>query len=122
MCSYNKINGVYSSDNEWLLNKVLREEWGFEGFVMTDWGAVHDRVTGLKAGLELEMPSSGGVNDQKIVEAVREGRLDEAVLDRAVERILNVISRYLEIEIPAYSIGKRIMPWPGRWRPGAWCC
>lgn len=100
MCSYNKINGVYSSDNEWLLNKVLREEWGFEGFVMTDWGAVHDRVTGLKAGLELEMPSSGGVNDQKIVEAVREGRLDEAVLDRAVERILNVISRYLENRNP----------------------
>ena len=96
MCSYNKINGVYSSDNEWLLTKVLREEWGFDGFVMTDWGAVHDRVAGLKAGLELEMPASGGANDQKIVQAVREGRLDEAVLDRAVERILNTVSRYLE--------------------------
>ena len=56
MCSYNKINGTYSADNEWLLNKVLREDWGFEGFVMTDWGAVNDRVQGVKAGLELEMP------------------------------------------------------------------
>lgn len=88
MCSYNKINGVYSSENEWMLSKVLRDEWGFKGYVMTDWGAIADRVTGLKAGIELEMPSSCGKNDKQIVKAVKDGTLEESVLDRAVERIL----------------------------------
>ena len=96
MCSYNRLNGVFASENPWLLTQVLRDEWGFEGFVVSDWGAVSDRVAGLKAGLELEMPSSGGVNDKKIVEAVQKGELDEAVLDRACERLLTVIYRYLE--------------------------
>ena len=96
MCSYNRLNGVFASEHPWLLTEVLRNEWGFDGFVMSDWGAVADRVKGLAAGLELEMPSSGGVNDKKIVDAVRAGRLDEAVLDRACERILNIIARYLE--------------------------
>ncbi len=96
MCSYNKINGVYASQNHWLLTDVLRGEWGFDGYVMSDWGAVSDRVPGLAAGLDLEMPSSGGVNDKKIVQAVRSGELDEAVLDQAVERILTINYRYLE--------------------------
>ena len=96
MCSYNKLNGVYASQNPWLLTDVLRKEWGFEGYVMSDWGAVSDRVPGLAAGMDLEMPSSGGVNDKKIVEAVRSGELDEAVLDRAVERILTINQRYLD--------------------------
>ncbi len=96
MCSYNRINGTYASENKWLLTDVLRNEWGFEGYVMSDWGAVSDRVKGLEAGLDLEMPSSGGANDKKIVEAVRDGRLDEAVVDRAVERILEAAYRYLE--------------------------
>ena len=91
MCSYNRINGVYSSENKWLLNDVLRDEWGFDGFVMTDWGAIADRVKGLEAGLELEMPSSGGKNDRKIAEAVRSGALDEKILDRACERIIKII-------------------------------
>ena len=91
MCSYNRINGVYSSENKWLLNDVLRDEWGFDGFVMTDWGAIADRVKGLEAGLELEMPSSGGKNDRKIAEAVRSGALDEKVLDAACERIIKII-------------------------------
>ena len=91
MCSYNRINGVYSSENEWLLTKVLRDEWGFKGLVMTDWGAVHDRVEGVKAGLELEMPSSGGKNDRKIVEAVRSGALDEKKVDEAAELVLKLI-------------------------------
>lgn len=96
MCSYNRINGVYASENPWLLTEVLRNEWGFEGYVMSDWGAVSDRVAGVAAGLDLEMPSSGGVNDRKIVEAVRAGRLDEKLVDQAVERILNIVFRYTE--------------------------
>jgi len=71
MCSYNRINGVYSCENEWLLTEVLRNEWGFQGLVMTDWGAMNDRVKALKAGLELEMPGPDPYNDKKIVDAVR---------------------------------------------------
>jgi len=91
MCSYNKINGEYASENKNLLTEILRDEWGFEGFVVSDWGAVNERVKGLEAGLDLEMPSSFGVGDGKIVEAVKNGILPEEVLDRAVERILNII-------------------------------
>ena len=96
MCSYNRINGVFASENPWLLTEVLRGEWGFEGYVMSDWGAVSDRVAGVKAGLDLEMPASGGFNDRKIVEAVRSGKLDEAIVDQAVERILNIVYRFVE--------------------------
>ena len=96
MCSYNRINGVYASENPWLLTDVLRKEWGFEGYVVSDWGAVSDRPAGVAAGLDLEMPASGGVNDRKIVEAVRSGKLDEKLVDRACERILNIVFRYLE--------------------------
>ena len=79
MCSYNRINGVYASEDPWLLTKVLRDEWGFEGLVVSDWGAVNDRVPGLAAGMDLEMPSSGGVTDAQIVAAVQDGSLDESV-------------------------------------------
>lgn len=96
MCSYNRINGVYASENPWLLTDVLRKEWGFEGYVMSDWGAVSKRPAGVAAGLDLEMPSSGGVNDRKIVEAVRAGTLDEKLVDLACERILNIVYRYVE--------------------------
>ena len=85
MCSYNRLNGEYASENEWLLRHVLKEEWQHEGLVVTDWGAINDRVKGLKAGLELEMPGSNGLNDAKIVEAVKNGSLDEQILDQAVE-------------------------------------
>lgn len=91
MCSYNRINGVYSSENPWLLNKVLREEWGFKGLVVTDWGAINDRVLGLKAGTDVEMPSSGGKNDRKIVQALNNGELEEEVLNTACERVLKLI-------------------------------
>lgn len=96
MCSYNRINGTYAAENKQLLTDILRDEWGFDGYVVSDWGAVNDRVEGVKAGLDLEMPASHGVNDALIVKAVREGRLDEAVLDKAVERILNIVYRFVE--------------------------
>lgn len=96
MCSYNRLNGTFASENPWLLTKVLRDEWGFEGYVMSDWGAVNDRVAGLKAGLELEMPSSNGINDQEILQAVKDGTLDEAVLNQAVERLLRIIFQYVD--------------------------
>ena len=79
MCSYNRINGVYSCENDWLLNKVLRDEWGFEGLVMTDWGAMDERVPSLKAGLDLEMPDCHGETDKLIVKAVQSGELEESV-------------------------------------------
>lgn len=96
MCSYNKVNGVFASESKKLLNNILKEEWGFNGFVVSDWGAVSDRLAGLAAGMELEMPGSNGVNDALIVEAVRKGELEESVLDAAVARILSVIFKYEE--------------------------
>ena len=95
MCSYNKVNGEFASQNEWLLTEVLRREWGFEGFVVSDWGAVSDRVKGVAAGLDLEMPGSGGSNDRRIVEAVKKGELSEEAVDESVRRILRIIDRYL---------------------------
>lgn len=96
MGSYNRVNGVFATENKKYLTDVLRDEWGFDGYVVSDWGAVNERVPGLKAGLDLEMPSSNGVNDRKIVEAVQNGELDEEILDRTCERILDVVYRYLE--------------------------
>lgn len=100
MCSYNKVNGTYASENKKLLTDILREEWGFDGLVVTDWGAVADRVKGIIAGLDLEMPGNGGYNDAKIIAAVKDGSLDEAVLDQALERILNVIFSYSDHRHP----------------------
>ena len=100
MCSYNRINGVYASQDPWLLTEVLRDEWGFEGYVVSDWGAVSDRVKGVAAGLDLEMPASGGFNDRKVMQAVLEGKLEEAVVDKAVERILTINYKFLENAAP----------------------
>ncbi len=91
MCSYNLVNGVYASENRRLLTDILRDEWGFKGIVVSDWGAVNDRVKGISAGLDLEMPSSNGYNDSEIVKAVRAGLLDEKDLDTVVERILGYV-------------------------------
>jgi beta-glucosidase len=88
MCAYNRVNGVLASQHQWLLSTVLRDEWGFDGVVMSDWGAVADRVAALSAGLDLEMPTSGGRAKALLIEAVRDGRLDEAVLDTSVRRML----------------------------------
>lgn len=93
MNSYNRINGVYASQNDWLQNKVAREEWGFEGLFVTDWGASVDRVPGLEAGTDLEMPSSGTLNSERIVAAVENGVLDEAVLDERVDNVVDLIMK-----------------------------
>ena len=94
MCSYNRLNGEYASENKRLLTEILRDEWGFEGIVISDWGAVNDRVLGLKAGMDLEMPGiAKPSNDELIVKAVQTGKLDEAVLNLTVERILTVIAK-----------------------------
>ena len=95
MCSYNRINGVFASENKWLLTDVLRKEWGFDGYVVSDWGAVNKRVEGLVAGLDLEMPDSGGTTDRQIVEAVKSGKLKQSVLDKTVERILRIVFKFV---------------------------
>ncbi|MEV8193105.1 glycoside hydrolase family 3 C-terminal domain-containing protein [Rhodococcus pyridinivorans] len=100
MCSYNRINGVYSSRNPWLLTDVLRGEWGFEGLVVSDWGAVDDRVASLAAGLDLEMPSTGGRTDAEIVAAVRAGTVDESVLDTAAARVIELVQKAVAASDP----------------------
>jgi beta-glucosidase len=96
MCSYNKINGTYSSENHRLLVDILRDEWGFEGFTVSDWGAVHDRVASLRGGLDLEMPGPKDARVRAVIEAVRSGALDEAVLDEAVRHILTIVFKAAE--------------------------
>lgn len=96
MNSYNKLNGTYLCENKEMLSDILRDEWGFDGYVMTDWGAMNERVEALKAGCNLEMPASGGKTDKEIVDAVRSGELDETVLDQRCEEFLNIIFRYIE--------------------------
>ncbi|MWB97754.1 glycoside hydrolase family 3 C-terminal domain-containing protein [Agromyces seonyuensis] len=93
MSSYNKINGVYANENQDVLIGILRERWGYEGLVVTDWGGNNDRVAGLLAGNALEMPSTDGVTDAEIVAAVEAGTLDEAVLDARVAEVLALVER-----------------------------
>lgn len=100
MCSYNRINGVYASENKRLLTDILRDEWGFKGLVVSDWGAVSNRVKGVEAGLDLEMPGSGGQNDKLIVEAVKNGTLEEKYVDQAAERVLTLVYEYIENASP----------------------
>jgi beta-glucosidase len=87
MCSYNRINGVYAAENRWLLTTVLRDEWGFDGVVVSDWGAVRDRVAAVAAGLDLEMPATGGVTDAEVVAAVTDATLERAAVTRAADRV-----------------------------------
>ena len=91
MCSYNKINGVFSSQNRWLLTDVLRGEWGFKGIVMSDWGAVSDRVAALNAGLNLEMPPSN--TDDQIVAAAKDGRIPAAQLDEMAQGMVDLVAK-----------------------------
>ncbi|PEC56571.1 glycosyl hydrolase [Bacillus cereus] len=105
MSAYNKINGEYASENTYLLNDILKEEWGFEGFVVSDWGAVNERVASLANGLELEMPSSFGIGEKNIIDAVNGGELTIEKLDQSVERLLNIIFKAVDnqLENAVYS-------------------
>ena len=93
MSAYNAINGVFASENRWLLTDLLRDEWGFDGLVVSDWGAIKDRVEALAAGLDLEMPGTGGEGAATIVDAVRAGRLDRSLVERSVARLAQLAER-----------------------------
>ncbi len=93
MCSYNLVNGTYASEHEELLTTILRDEWGFDGLVMSDWGATNDRVAGVVAGLDLEMPGSQGAFDGEVIAAVEGGRLDRSAVDRCAERVVELLRR-----------------------------
>jgi beta-glucosidase len=116
MCAYNSVNGEFCAENAYLLTDILRCQWGFEGFVMSDWGAVHDRVAGIRSGLELEMPGPSPHRIQAVIDAVRAGELEETLLDQAVERLLNIILRaqatpktHREIDVESHhSLARRV--------------
>ncbi len=93
MCAYNKINGVYASQDHWLLTELLRGEWGYEGVVVSDWGAVADRVAAVAAGLDLTMPGPDPAGDQDLVDAVADGRLDAALLARNAGRVSALVAK-----------------------------
>ncbi|MFD3261176.1 beta-glucosidase [Paenibacillus lentus] len=105
MCSYNLLNGSYTSENEHLLNDILREEWGYDGVVISDWTAVNDRIRGLAAGLDLEMPGPAYYNTKAIVQAVQEGKLDEAVVNKSAARILELVRKTAEPQVEAAASG-----------------
>ena len=98
MCSYNKINGVHASDSKWLLTDVLRSEWGFEGMVVTDWGALNDRIKAYRAGCDLNMPGGSRFMEKAALEAVRKGTLSESEVDAAAERIIRLALRMAEVQ------------------------
>ena len=96
MCAYNQINGVFCSENKWLLTDVLRKEWGFDGVVMTDWGAIRDRVAGLKAGLDLEMPGDAAICRKWILDGIKDGSLPPEALDKACRNVLRLVDAYVQ--------------------------
>ena len=97
MCSYNRINGVFAAENSWLLNTVLRDEWGFDGVVVSDWGAVDERVPSLIGGTDLEMPGPQPESARSVIDAVESGELDEGVLDVAIERLRVLGERVISV-------------------------
>lgn len=100
MCSYNKINGTHASDSKELLTDILRTEWGFDGMVVTDWGALNDRIAGFRAGCDLNMPGGSKFMEKAALEAVRSGRLSEADVDASVERVLCLVEKCQHIVKP----------------------
>lgn len=106
MSAYNRLNGTYCSENGWLLTQVLREEWGFEGLVVSDWGGTNSRIAGIACrGADLEMPSSGGVNDRRVARAVEAGKLDERALDAVVTRVVSLVLAGVAHADPAVGVG-----------------
>ena len=103
MSSYNRLNGHYASSNTWLLKNVLKEEWGFQGFVMSDWGAVHSIVPTMYAGLDIEMPTGKYMNVENVVQAIREGRMKESHVDDKIRRMLRAMfaMNLFENEVPS---------------------
>jgi beta-glucosidase len=99
MCSYNQVNGAFASENVRLLTDILKDEWGHEGFVVSDWGATNERDLALAAGMELEMPASNGIGEAKVLEALRSGKLTEEALDRAVARLLRIIFKAVDSKV-----------------------
>ncbi|MDD3999509.1 MAG: glycoside hydrolase family 3 C-terminal domain-containing protein [Bacilli bacterium] len=114
MCCYNRVNGVYGSENKYLLTDVLRKEWGYRGLVVSDWGSVSNRVKGIIAGLDLEMPSSKGYYDQKIFQALQDGELEEQEIDACVNRVLKLVKNYKDNKVlgfnqeKAYQVAREI--------------
>ncbi len=100
MCAYNQINGTYCSENTWLLTDILRDAWGFDGAVMTDWGAMHDRVASLQAGLDLEMPGDTAICRKWIMDALTDGTLSQSTLDAAVRNVLTLVHRWKTVDAP----------------------
>ncbi len=103
MNAYNQVNGIYASQNGYLQNTILRKEWGFDGVVVTDWGSSVNRVPGLKCGTDLEMPSSGAINTNKIIRAVQRGELDEAILDTRVDNIVDLILKAKPVQEESHT-------------------
>lgn len=93
MSAYNAINGTFASENRWLLTQLLRDEWGYEGLVVSDWGAIKDRVEALRAGLDLEMPGTGDEGTDAVMEAIRSGRIDRSVVEQSVARLAQLAER-----------------------------
>lgn len=117
MSSYNMLTGTHTNENMHLMRDILRDEWGFDGVVVTDWGGNNDRVAGLLAGNELEMPTTDGETDKEIVEAIKSGKIQEKVLDECVDRLLILFSRqkkYLKSLISILT-RKNIIKWPKKW-------
>lgn len=106
MCSYNRTNGIYGSNQKRMLSKILKEEWNFDGFVVTDWGAMDDRAKSVEAGLDLEMPGRSEDFDLDIVDAVNSGKLDVKLLDECIERLVAVILQTIENKKEKYNRDK----------------
>lgn len=106
MSSYNLVNGAYVGENPYLLTDILKKEWGHEGILVSDWGAVNERVNALLAGMELEMPGGGGFGDKKIIEAVQSGEMSESVVDEAVYRLLTAIFQAVDQKKPGATYDK----------------
>lgn len=107
MCAYNKINGGFASENKYLLTDILREEWKFNGIVVSDWGAVNNRPLGVDAGLDLEMPATSGLNDELIVKAVKNNTLEETILDNTVKRVLNLVFKCKDNETDNFKYDRQ---------------